>query len=169
MVCFRFVRHFRHFLRSSEKATDQSKILDFGSQNSLLQHNMCPNLFSKITRPTKNVVPTYQKCCAHLPKKFYHNQLFYLPNKNAYHSQLMCPPSKKDISQSAAVPTIEKSYIIVSCCAHHRKIIYHSQLLCPPSIGVKKRLKYRETVPLIVFFLTEPVAHDAGLTHPTGA
>ena len=29
------------------KATDQSKILDLGSQNSVLQHDMCPIFFSK--------------------------------------------------------------------------------------------------------------------------
>ena len=30
-----------------EKATDQSKILDLRSQNSLLQHDMCPNFFNQ--------------------------------------------------------------------------------------------------------------------------
>ena len=34
-----------------EKATDQSKILDLRSQNSLLQHDMCPNFFQKSLHP----------------------------------------------------------------------------------------------------------------------
>ena len=34
-----------------KKQTNKCKILDLGSQNSLLQHDMCPTLFSKITPP----------------------------------------------------------------------------------------------------------------------
>ena len=33
----------------SEKATEQSEILDLGSQNSLVQHDMCPKKFQQIT------------------------------------------------------------------------------------------------------------------------
>ena len=52
-------RDFRGFLRPceamhalGEKATGQSKILDLGSQNSVLQYNMaCAQFFSKITPP----------------------------------------------------------------------------------------------------------------------
>ena len=36
----------------SEEASDQSKILELGSQNNLLQHNMCPNLFQKSLHPS---------------------------------------------------------------------------------------------------------------------
>ena len=38
-----------------EKATDQSKILDLRSQNSLLQHDMCPKFFFK-----KSLHPMYR-------------------------------------------------------------------------------------------------------------
>ena len=47
----------------NEKATGQSKILDLGSHNSLLQHDMWPTFFlSKITPPYCNLHLTPRPC-----------------------------------------------------------------------------------------------------------